>query len=144
MNQDQNQPLEEDANRDHLAGSGPIERSESGAEPAGAGAMGGDAGGSESDWEAPQSVEEGDSQGWEPAPTPPNLKARRRGKRTLSKPETPQLPPTPQQKILLLDLWRLITRLVRRIVRSIIGLQGIDSLVCTVLGRLVHNMVCVG
>ncbi len=36
MNQDQNQPLEEDANRDHLAGSGPIERSESGAEPAGA------------------------------------------------------------------------------------------------------------
>ncbi len=39
MNQDQNQPLEEDANRDHLAGSGPIERSESGAEPAGAGAM---------------------------------------------------------------------------------------------------------
>jgi len=40
----------------------------------------------------------------EPAPLPPNLKARRRG--TLSKPKPPHSPLTPQQKLLLLDTWQ--------------------------------------
>lgn len=42
---------------------------------------------------------------WVPDPAPPNLKARRRG--TLSKkPQRPRMPISPQQKLLLLDIWQ--------------------------------------
>jgi transposase InsO family protein len=65
----------------------------------------------ELDWEyeapPPTSVE--DVPGLEGLPLPPNLTARRRGGRsgrTLVRPQLPQGPLTPQQKVLLLDTWQ--------------------------------------
>ena len=68
---------------------------------------------SDEEWEDPRPPvgEEGESHSLEdssaeeePPPAPPNLMARRRG--VLSKPKRPQMPLSPQQKLLLLDTWQ--------------------------------------
>jgi transposase InsO family protein len=68
---------------------------------------------SDEEWEGPwqsreaageEVVAEAADEGEEVTPLPPNLTARRRGR--LSKPQPPQMPLSPPQKLLLLDTWQ--------------------------------------
>ena len=84
-------------------GASPDERSEDGVAPPDA--VGG--GGLEGEPVGPEGPhrEAPTPENWEPDPQPPNLKARPRGRAMAKPPEKPVMPLTPQQKILLLDLW---------------------------------------
>jgi transposase InsO family protein len=121
MNQEQYEPREEgrqqDAVGDSLKRSERSERSESEAPTAATPSPGGlpaEPVWDDEPWEDSlprteaevESIEpEIDPATWEPDPAPPNLKARKRG--TLSKKEKrPQMPLSPQQKVLLLDTWQ--------------------------------------
>jgi len=126
LNQSQGQEHEK------TAGEGPLERSESGNSPADATRGGGQTEPqADAAWEdmeplyPPQSGPgtaadgddadnpdgplgselEGDARDWEPDPMPPNLVARKRGA-LAKKPDRPQMPLSPQQKLLLLDTWQ--------------------------------------
>jgi hypothetical protein len=81
-------------------------------------ALAGDADGDEEGWNQPRRSDDlawehdappptsGHVPGLEDLPLPPNLSARRRNARALVRPQLPQGPLTPQQKLLLLDTWQ--------------------------------------
>ncbi len=117
MTDEQNLRLAE--NQEGFAGSGPLERSGNGPDPATPPAGGGEPVvdvGPDAAWTAAwhqqavpaedaESHELPDSLSWGEAVPPPALRGRRRG--TLSKPvDRAQVPVTPQQKLLLLDTWQ--------------------------------------